>query len=52
MLDFLYEKKARALATYKLAKEESDKIYAQWVWEALDNTILFLVDEPCMQWPL
>jgi len=29
MLDFLYEKKARALATYKLAKEESDKIYAQ-----------------------
>lgn len=52
LLDFLYDKKKRASSFYKLEKDQKNKDYLLWVYDAIDQTILFIVDEPCMQWPL
>lgn len=52
LLDFLYNKRQKALSNQRLSKnpDEEGMYLAECV--AYNEVILFLVDEPCMQWPL
>jgi hypothetical protein len=50
LLDFLYAKRQRARSNMRIAKNQNEEEIAFLEVKAYNEVILFVVQDPCMEW--